>query len=150
MLDLCLSRVFSAAFNFVQRFGGDEQYAKSILSEQIVSMRANGSPNLPTAEGMMRALESGSYKSYKPPTGALYKLELSHPDPAKEKATPLSPNDFLHWDLPLSQQPEKVRQFASKNLKENFVKAQTAAKKTGLTYIQKTAPGWKVLLEVQI
>ena len=39
----------------------------------------------------------------------LYKLELSHPDPAKEAATPLSPNDFLHWDLPLSQQPEHIR-----------------------------------------
>ena len=38
-----------------------------------------------------------------------YKLELSHPDPAKEKATPLSPNDFLHWDKPLSQQPKVIK-----------------------------------------
>ena len=41
--------------------------------------------------------------------GNLYKLELSHPDPAKEKATPLSPNDFLHWDKPLSQQPKVIK-----------------------------------------
>lgn len=41
--------------------------------------------------------------------GKLYKLELSHPDPVKEAATPLSPNDFLHWDLPMSQQPERVQ-----------------------------------------
>ena len=72
--------------------------------------------------------------------GNLYKLELSHPDPAKEKATPLSPNDFLHWDLPLSHQPEKVRQFASKNLKENFVRAQTAAKKIGIEFNPNNVP----------
>ena len=49
------------------------------------------------------------YKKNPPEVGGLYKLELSHPDPAKEAVTPLSPNDFLHWDLPLSQQPEHIR-----------------------------------------
>jgi hypothetical protein len=49
--------------------------------------------------------------------GSLYKLELSHPDPLKEAATPLSPNDFLHWDLPLSQQPEAVNKVVMGNLK---------------------------------
>ena len=55
------------------------------------------------------------YKKNPPEVGGLYKLELSHPDPAKEKATPLSPNDFLHWDKPLSQQPESVRKIAQEH-----------------------------------
>lgn len=41
--------------------------------------------------------------------GNLYELELSHPNPAKEAQSPLSKNDFMHWDLPLSQQPQVVQ-----------------------------------------
>ena len=63
------------------------------------------------------AIDSLDYviANVKPAQKKLYKLELSHPDPAKEKATPLSPNDFLHWDKPLSQQPESVRKIAQEH-----------------------------------
>lgn len=40
---------------------------------------------------------------------SLYEVSLRHPDPAKEAATPLSPDDFLQWDKPLSEQPQSVQ-----------------------------------------
>lgn len=90
-----------AAFNYVQKLGGDADYAKSVLQEQIQSLRANNpySPNIQSAEGMLKAIESGAYKSHKPPQGALYKVDLPDDQVAK----------MLDWDKPLSQQPESVR-----------------------------------------
>jgi GNAT superfamily N-acetyltransferase len=39
----------------------------------------------------------------------LYRGEYRWPDPAKEAATPLTGEDLLQWDRPLSEQPESVR-----------------------------------------
>lgn len=41
--------------------------------------------------------------------GHLYRGEYAWPDPAKEAATPLTGEDLLQWDKPLSEQPETVR-----------------------------------------
>ena len=41
--------------------------------------------------------------------GTMYEVSLRHPDPAKEAATPLSPDDFLQWDKPFNEQPESVK-----------------------------------------
>ena len=35
----------------------------------------------------------------------LYRGEYRWPDPAKESATPLTGEDLLQWDRPLSEQP---------------------------------------------
>lgn len=87
-----------AAHNFVNKFGGDEEYAREILQQQIEAM-GNYSPNAETARGMLAAINDGSYKGYKPPKGATYTVDL--PDSAIA--------NMLDWDAPLSQQPESVR-----------------------------------------
>ena len=45
--------------------------------------------------------------------GHLYKGEYRWPDPQKEAATPLTGEDLLQWDRPLSEQPESVRRAVS-------------------------------------
>jgi hypothetical protein len=56
------------------------------------------------ADDVVSIIKSGNINK-----GNTYSLELTHPNPAKEAATPLSPQDFLHWDLPLSQQQHVVK-----------------------------------------
>jgi len=41
------------------------------------------------------------------PKGNLYQTRLAWPDAAREAADPLSPENFLDWDKPLSEQPVK-------------------------------------------
>lgn len=41
--------------------------------------------------------------------GNLYQTRLAWPDPAREATDPLSPDHFLHWDKPLSEQPDIAR-----------------------------------------
>jgi len=50
--------------------------------------------------------------------GNLYRGEYAWPDPAKEAATPLTGEDLLQWDKPLSEQPENVKE-AIKRLKKS-------------------------------
>ena len=94
---------------------GLDRYKNPIeAKEQIKRLAEAEFPSKETAQQFMKdgfaAVDRLHGKNVKSGIGGgLYKLELSHPDPAKEAATPLSPNDFLHWDLPLSQQPEKVK-----------------------------------------
>lgn len=40
-------------------------------------------------------------------TGNLYQTRLAWPDPAREATDPLSPDHFLYWDKPLSEQAAK-------------------------------------------
>lgn len=46
-----------------------------------------------------------------PDNGHLYRGEYRWPDPAKEAATPLTGEDLLDWDRPLSEQNEAVKRF---------------------------------------
>ena len=97
-----------AAYNFVAKFNGDEDYAKEILAQQIEAMRANGSPNLDTAVGMLRSINDGSYKSHVPPTGAVYHVDI--PDEQIDQ--------MLDYDSPLSQQSEVVRNALKRRITE--------------------------------
>lgn len=57
---------------------------------------------------------------YKP---NLYQISLEHPDPVKEAATPLNPDDFLHWDKPIADQPnvfKKIRSLVLPDLLNTF------------------------------
>jgi hypothetical protein len=105
-----LDGAIKKATEIVKDGGSASSYAKSDL-EKLLEIKANG----------------GLQKN----NGYMYPLELTHPNPAKEAATPLSPQDFLHWDLPLSQQPEGVKDFVKNNMQENIAYAQAAAKKIG-------------------
>ncbi len=57
---------------------------------------------------------------------SLYKGEYRWPDPAKESATPLTGEDLLQWDRPLSEQSESVRS----GVKEAWAKSLDAAGKS--------------------
>ena len=46
-----------------------------------------------------------------PENGHMYRGEYRWPDPAKEAATPLTGEDLLDWDKPLSEQNETVKRF---------------------------------------
>jgi hypothetical protein len=94
-----------AAYNFLQKMGGDEDYAKEVLGQQIEAMLANGSPNLKTAEGMLAALNSGAYKAHIPNPGHFYTVDL----PDEHIA------NMLDWDAPLSEQPEALRRLVSQH-----------------------------------
>ena len=45
----------------------------------------------------------------------IYRGEYRWPDPQKEAATPLTGEDLLQWDRPLSEQPESVKQALRNN-----------------------------------
>lgn len=53
---------------------------------------------------------AASLQSQYEPGGHLYNVELKWPDAAREAADPLSEHHLLDWDVPLSQQPEHIRQ----------------------------------------
>ncbi len=50
--------------------------------------------------------------------GNLYRGEYAWPDPAKEAATPLTGEDLLQWDKPLSEQPENVKNAFKRRITE--------------------------------
>ena len=59
----------------------------------------------------IKALKGAKIESA--PSGQMYRGEYRWPDPAKESATPLTGEDLLQWDRPLSEQPESVRRAVS-------------------------------------
>ena len=61
-----------------------------------------------TLEILNQAQKKSDFKQLKPEPN-LYRGEYRWPDPAKEAATPLTGEDLLQWDRPLSEQPEAVR-----------------------------------------
>jgi len=52
-------------------------------------------------------------------TGHLYETSLEWPNPAREASDPLSPEHFLQWDKPLSQQPEKIQEIIKTQMPES-------------------------------
>jgi hypothetical protein len=46
--------------------------------------------------------------------GIMYRGEYAWPDPAKEAATPLTGEDLLQWDKPLSEQPKSLQEYPAK------------------------------------
>lgn len=119
--------------------------AKSYAPEDIIRFGGKESTNLPQpaalAGSMVRKhggniqaaisdLRSSSVKEYRNAgdwlerqspnvsieKGNLYQLELSHPNAATEARTPLSPDDFLHWDKPVSQQSQSVQDSINKTV----------------------------------
>lgn len=61
-----------------------------------------------TLEILNQAQKKSDFKQLKPEP-YLYRGEYRWPDPAKEAATPLTGEDLLQWDRPLSEQPESFR-----------------------------------------
>lgn len=61
----------------------------------------------------IKALKGAKIESA--PSGHLYRGEYRWPDPAKEAATPLTGEDLLDWDRPLSEQPEGAKAALRKN-----------------------------------
>ena len=61
-----------------------------------------------TLEILNQAQKKSDFKQLKPEPN-LYRGEYRWPDPAKEAATPLTGEDLLQWDRPLSEQPESFR-----------------------------------------
>ena len=61
-----------------------------------------------TLEILNQAQKKSDFKQLKPEP-YLYRGEYRWPDPAKEAATPLTGEDLLQWDRPISEQPENVR-----------------------------------------
>lgn len=61
-------------------------------------------------------------------TGNLYQARLAWPDAAREAADPLSPENFLDWDKPLSQQSQMVQ----KSLNEKWTELNLARQANGL------------------
>jgi hypothetical protein len=51
----------------------------------------------------------GNHKRLSTDPGNLYNVSLKWPDAAREASDPLSPDHFLQWDKPFSEQPEGVR-----------------------------------------
>jgi len=75
------------------------------------------------------------YKKIKPETlklspegGNLYQARLAWPDAAREATDPLSPENFLDWDKPLSQQSPMVQ----KSLNEKWTELNLARQANGL------------------
>ena len=65
-----------------------------------------------TLEILNQAQKKSDFKQLKPEP-YLYRGEYRWPDPAKEAATPLTGEDLLQWDRPISEQPESVRRAVS-------------------------------------
>ena len=57
----------------------------------------------------LEAFESLAKQGITRNQGHLYNVELRWPDAAREAADPLSEEHFLHWDKPLSEQPESLQ-----------------------------------------
>ena len=62
-----------------------------------------------TLEILNQAQKKSDFKQLKPEP-YLYRGEYRWPDPAKEAATPLTGEDLLQWDRPLSEQPKNVQE----------------------------------------
>ena len=61
-----------------------------------------------TLEILNQAQKTSDFKQLKPEPN-LYRGEYRWPDPAKEAATPLTGEDLLDWDKPLSEQSDSVK-----------------------------------------
>lgn len=64
----------------------------------------------------------------------MYRGEYVWPDPAKEAATPLAPEDLLQWDRPLSEQPQAVRNAIERAMEDKTLDdySRTVLKKGGV------------------
>lgn len=101
--------------NAVIDAGGSEDDAFIAANEAPFAISSNDYSRLPESAAKYLA----DIKARQENTGNLYQLRLAWPDPAKEAATPLSPDDFLHWDKPLSEQSEAVRKALESSKNKN-------------------------------
>jgi hypothetical protein len=93
------------AYDLMRRSAGSEDtetLVKQVLRDTVSDGPSGTHPKQIEAhrllEETLAAIEDGSYKSYKPPNGHMYEVNIA-----------ASPDDFLDWDKPLSEQSEKVR-----------------------------------------
>ena len=63
-------------------------------------------------------IQSGKYAKPLESEGNLYNVELRWPDAAREAVDPLSEEHFLHWDKPLSEQSQFVKNAISPYVRE--------------------------------
>jgi hypothetical protein len=87
-------------------------------AERFLLRRGEPQANI---DSVKKAILSGDISLVKN-DGNIYQTRLAWPDAAREAADPLSPDHFLHWDKPLSEQPKKVRD-ALRHEKENTYSA---------------------------
>jgi hypothetical protein len=100
------------AQNVVARTNGDPEWAAEVVADQLSRTEPSDSAYGKLAD-TLEIIKSGKYKEPLPDSGYLYRGEYRWPDPAKEAATPLTGEDLLQWDRPLSEQPESVRRAVS-------------------------------------
>ena len=84
------------AFDLVQRMGGDEAATAEILRDAIANTPSPNTQQFLT--DTLRHIEEKTYSDFERPLGRMYELNVN-----------ANPEDFLDWDLPLSQQPKSVR-----------------------------------------
>ncbi len=89
------------AIDALRASDGNYDSAKKALIDKQSRQQVDLSPEI-------AALESLQAKGAKPLDKNLYRGEYRWPDPAKEAATPLTGEDLLQWDRPLSEQPPQV------------------------------------------
>ena len=88
------------AFDLVQRMGGDVDATAEVLRDGIAGAVS------PNTEQFLREtlkhIEDNTFADFDRPVGSMYEVNIA-----------ASPDDFLDYDAPLSEQPKKVRDFAT-------------------------------------
>jgi hypothetical protein len=106
---------------------GDKTIALKIIDDEIA--KTNGQSKKNNLRFAKKAIERGDVQG-----ANLYQTRLAWPDDAREATNPLSPEHFIDWDKPLSQQSAQVKKAISSMGKDDEWKFMVReAKREGMT-----------------
>lgn len=95
------------AFDLVQRMGGDTEATADILRDGISNSIVPSTEEF--LKDTLKHVEDGTFADFDRPIGRMYEVNID-----------ASPEDFLDYDAPLSEQPQRVQDFAKARWQQVF------------------------------
>ena len=95
------------AFDLVQRMGGDTEATADILRDGISNSIVPSTEEF--LKDTLKHVEDGTFADFDRPIGRMYEVNID-----------ASPEDFLDYDAPLSDQPQRVQDFAKARWQQIF------------------------------